>query len=591
MEIAEKKVSEYKFDVAVIGGGLSGVCAAIASARHGAKTCLVQNRPVLGGNASSEVRMHICGASCSGGRDNARETGIVEEILLESRKRNYYDEFELLDVIMWEKVKFQDNLTLFINTHMHHVETENETITEISCTQLTTETEIKIKAAQYIDTTGDGTLGAYAGAEYMRGSESKTVFGEKYAPDESDDFTMGNTILFKARDMGKKCEFIKPFWALDVTEEMLANRDHSLSSYGYWWIELGGMNSDTIKDYETIKDELMKWAFGIWDHIKNKGDHGAENYELVWVGALPGKRESRRLTGDYVLIEQDLLEGRIFEDAVAYGGWPMDMHIPGGLETPVNEPTQYFQLKDMYTIPYRSLYSKNINNLFIAGRAMSCSKMAFGSIRVMATTGVMGQAAGTAAALAIEKKISPREVNGHLKLLQKRLLRDDAYIHGYRFLDDEDLVMHSEISCSSEIHPCSNVKNGHTRNIGNEINYWESDKIIDSQHIFVKFNKTTKINEIQIRFDSNLTREIRASMSYWASNRQVRGVPRELVKDYRVELILNNETIATEIVKGNYMRFRKHFFNSIESDSIKITVTATNGWTTARIFDIKAFGS
>lgn len=589
MEITEKKLSEYKFDVAVIGGGLSGVCAAIAASRHGAKTCLVQNRPVLGGNASSEIRMHICGACVSGNRNNARETGIVEEILLENRKRNYYDKFELLDVIMWEKARFQENLTLFMNTHMHNVETENEKIAEISCTQLTTETEIKIKADLFVDATGDGTLGAYAGALYMHGSESKTTFGEKYAPDEPDEFTMGNTILFEAKDMGKKCDFLKPFWALDVTEEMLANRDHSLSSYGYWWIELGGMNSDTIKDGETIKDELMRWAFGIWDHIKNKGDHGADNYELVWVGALPGKRESRRLTGDYVLKEQDLLEGRVFDDAVAYGGWPMDMHVPGGLKASVNEPTQYFHLDDMYTIPYRSLYSKNIKNLFLAGRAISCSKMAFGSIRVMATTGVIGQAVGTAAALAIEMQESPRGINKHIRLLQKQLLRDDAYIHGYKFLDDEDLIKDAEISCSSEKHPCINVKNGITRNILNDINYWESSKIIKPQFIFAKFKDTKTINEIQIRFDSNMTREIRPSMSYWASNRQVRGVPRELVKDYKVELLLNNNSVAAEDVKGNYMRFRRHFFESVKADSIKITITSTNGWTTARIFDIKAF--
>ena len=268
MEIKERKISEYKFEVTVVGGGLSGLCAAIASARHGAKTALVQNRPLLGGNASSEIRMHICGAAASGGRDNARETGIVEEILLENRRRNYYEEFEIFDVIMWEKARFQENLTLFMNTHMYDVETANNKIDRILCTQLTSETEIYITSDYFIDATGDGTLGAYAGAEFMRGSESKDAFGEPMAPDEADEYTMGNTILFKAHDMGKKCEFIKPFWALDVTEEMLANRNHTLHSYGYWWIELGGMNNDTIKDYEQIKDELMKWAYGIWDHIE-----------------------------------------------------------------------------------------------------------------------------------------------------------------------------------------------------------------------------------------------------------------------------------------------------------------------------------
>ena len=587
MEIKEKKVKHEKYDVAVIGGGLSGVCAAIASARHGANTVLVQNRPVLGGNASSEIRMHICGASVSGMRDNARETGIVEEILLENRRRNYYDEFELLDVIMWEKARFQNNLTLHMNTHMNHVETVGGSIVSVACTQLTSETEIVISAKYFIDSTGDGTLGAYAGAEYMRGSESRDVFNEALAPEQGDDYTMGNTILFKARDTGGKCEFIKPFWAYDITEEMLANRNHTNLSYGYWWIELGGMGTDTIKDYETIKDELMKWAFGIWDHIKNKGDHGADNYELVWVGTLPGKRESRRLTGDYVLKADDLLEGRVFDDAVAYGGWPMDMHVPGGLEATVAEPTEYFHLVDMYTIPYRSLYSKNIANLFIAGRAISCSKLAFGSIRVMATTGVIGQAAGTAAALASEKGVDPRGVNEFIDELQRKLMNDDAYLHGYRFRDKDDIVIDAKITCSSQRHPCENIRNGYTRNIGNEINYWESGPLMEGQFIKVDFDNAASVREVQLRFDSNLTREIRPSMSLWATNSQVRGVPPELVKDYKVELFLNGKPVGFKEVTGNYMRLNKLSFDSVIADSAKITVTATNGWSTVRIFDFK----
>lgn len=589
MEIVERKLSEYNFEVVVVGGGLSGLCAAIASARHGAKTALIQNRSVLGGNASSEIRMHICGAAASGGRDNARETGIVEEILLENRYRNYYESFELFDDIMWEKARFQENLTLFLNTHMYDVASNNNKIEKIICTQLTSETQINITADYFIDATGDGTLGAYAGADFMRGTESKDTFDEPMAPDEADNYTMGNTILFKAKDMGKKCDYIKPFWALDITEEMLANRNHSLHSYGYWWIELGGMNNDTIKDYEHIKDELMKWAYGIWDHIKNKGDHGADNYELVWVGALPGTRESRRLKGDYVLKAQDLIEGRVFDDAVAYGGWPMDMHIPGGLEASVDEPTQYFHLEDMYTIPYRSLYSVNIDNLFLAGRSMSCSKLAFGSIRVMATTGVIGQAAGTAAALAVEKNVSPRELSNSMDILQKSLLKDDAYIHGVKFIDEDDYIKDSSISCSSEKVPCNNIKNGYTRNIEAEINYWESKEILNSEFIMAEFAEPKIVNEVQLRFDSNLTREIRLTMSLWASNSQLRGVPPELVKDYKVELYSKQELVDSQEITGNYLRFNKLKFDSVLADSIKVTVMATNGWSTARIFDLKCF--
>ena len=589
MEIGEKKSVAVRFDVAVIGGGISGLVAAIASARHGARTALVQNRPVLGGNASGEIRMHICGAAVSGMRDNARETGILEEILLENRKRNYYDEFSIFDMIMWEKARFQDNLTLFMNTHMYDVETSGDSIVTVNCTQLTTETDIRIEADYFIDATGDGTLGAYAGAGYMKGSESSDDFGETIAPAGRDDYTMGNTILFKARDTGRKVGFIKPDWAYEVTDEMLATRDHSQISYGYWWIELGGMEQDTIKDNEEIKDELMKWAYGIWDHIKNKGDHGAGNYDLVWVGALPGKRESRRLRGAYVLKAQDLLEGRVFKDAVAYGGWPMDMHVPGGLKAAGDEPTKYFHLEDMYTIPYRCLYSEDVRNLFLAGRAISASKLAFGSIRVMGTTGVIGQAVGTAAAKACEKGVSPEEVMDYIDDLQLELMKDDCYIHGYRYIDPADRAKDSKISCSSEKQPCINVINGHTRNIGDSINYWESDTLSAPEYIEFGFDKPVPVKEIRILFDSNLTREIRPSMDYGANRRQIRGVPAELVRAYDVILRKDGRDISTVSVNDNYQRLNVHCFNMQEADSVRISVRETNGLSKARIFDVKIY--
>ncbi len=589
MEVNELKTIKANFQVVVVGGGLSGLCAAIASARHGAKTALIQERPVLGGNASGEIRMHICGASASGRYDNARETGIIEEILLENRKRNYHDEFPLFDIVMWEKARFQKNLTLYLNTHMRKVETEKERISRVICSRLGSETELIVEGEYFIDATGDGTLGAFAGAQYMRGSESRDVFEEPHAPEKADGYTMGNTILFSAMDRGRKVGFEKPEWAYDVPEEMLKNRDHSQISYGYWWIELGGMDSDIIKDYEQIKDELLKWAFGIWDHIKNKGDHKADNYELTWVGMLPGKRESRRLTGDYVLREQDLASGRVFDDAVAYGGWPMDMHVPGGLKNHEKQPSMFIFPEKYYTIPYRCLYSKNIGNLFLAGRAISVSKLAFGSTRVMGTTSVAGQAAGAAAAMAVEYGISPRDMNLKINELQKKLMADDCFIPGYRYMDERDLAAKAEINCSSEKHSCKNVVNGHTRNIEDTVNYWESENLTEEQFIRFDLDESRKISKVKLLFDSNLSREIRISMAYNANKNQLRGVPREIVKDYDVELLLAGERVAIKKVENNHLRKNEISFDGVGADSVKVTVHSTNGWPTARIFDVKIF--
>ena len=234
----------------------------------------------------------------------------------------------------------------------------------------------------------------------MYGREDSRAFGEPHAAAKADRYVMGSSILFTAKDMGHPVPFIKPEWAYTFTEEQLKHRAHTEITSGYWWIELSGL-LDPVSDAETIRDELLKVLYGVWDHIKNQPGHHAENYALDWVGFLPGKRESRRLTGDYVLTENDVAASRIFPDTVAYGGWNMDVHVPGGILSEESAPTTYYKFDDVYAIPYRCLYSENIENLFLAGRAISVSHIAFGSTRVMGTCAVVGQAVGTAAALAM----------------------------------------------------------------------------------------------------------------------------------------------------------------------------------------------
>ena len=342
------------YDVVVIGGGMAGICAAIAAARGGARTALIQERPVLGGMASSEMRMHICGADYHMSRKNARETGILEEILLENKYRNPEMNYPIFDSVLWEKVNFQKGVDLFLNTTVVGVRTiEKKKIRCVKAWQMSAGRMYEFTGDYFVDATGDGTVGYYAGAEYRTGRESRSEFGESLAPLVADRYTMGNSLLFQAADRGHVVKFIKPHWAYSYTEEDLRNRDHMDITSGYWWIELGGDRLDTVLDAETIGEELRKTVYGIWDHIKNGASHGAESYDLEWVGVIPGKRESRRLIGEYLLRQADIEQGRVFEDAVAYGGWPMDLHTVGGLLSENADPTVWNDVRKIYTIPYR----------------------------------------------------------------------------------------------------------------------------------------------------------------------------------------------------------------------------------------------
>ena len=602
-----------KYDVVVVGGGMSGVCAAIAAARHGAKTALVQNRPVLGGNASSEIRMHICGADIHGTRLEARETGIIEELLLYNRKVNPQISFSVWDTVLWEKTTMQGGLDLFLNTHVFEAIQENDVIKSVRGVQQTTEKMICFCADIFIDATGDGTLGYLSGADYMTGREGRDVFGEACAPPKSDVVTMGNSLLFTSKDMGYPVPFEKPDWAYTYGEEDLKFRDHREVDAGYWWVELGGDETSTIHDGEVIRDELLKSVYGVWDHIKNQGDHAADNLVLDWVGMLPGKRESRRLTGDYVLTADDLQAGRRFHDAVAYGGWPMDMHLVGGLKGDVEEPTEMFFLDDIYTIPYRSLYSKNINNLLLAGRNISVSHMAFGSTRDMATAAVVGQAVGTAGAMAVREGLFPRDISKDVGRLQQALLRDDCYIPGIVNMDENDLAKGAAVTCSSEetADMCRNIISGPARNIavdpkggrcirhdggardGVDItkNGWISGEISDNDEwISLTFGRKITPAQLRIAFDSDLCHELTPSIEERVLRHQIPGIPSTLVKDFSIGYYADGALLHTETKRGNIQRFNIcEPEKMILCDQIKIVIHATHGDNKARIFEVRVY--
>lgn len=613
----KKKVKNAEYDVVVIGGGMSGICAALAAARHGARTALVHDRHVLGGNASSEIRMHICGASENLAKPDLEESGILHEIMLDNKSRNDYYNFSIWDMVLFSTVKRQKNLTVYLSTAMESCEMgEGSTIRSIDAYQLTTETHWKISGKVFIDCTGNATLGYYAEAEFRTGSEGRDEFGEPDAPGQPNKERMGNTLLFKAVDRGHPVAFKKPDFARTFTEEELKYRTHSAVhgaqikgevdkayvrmtsfstssvDYGYWWIELPGETDDIIDKYEQIRDELVSCIYGIWDHLKNGGDHGAENYDLEWVGMLPGSREGRRLIGDYILNENDILSNRQFEDAVAYGGWPMDIHTAKGLYDFDELPSRVISFDGAYTIPYRSYYSKNISNLMMAGRDISASKMAMGSTRVMGTCAIGGQAAGTAAALCIKYDCNPRGVGEHITELQQLLLKDDAYIPGIRNEDPADLARGAKVTATSaqEGFAPENVINGISRDEDGHRNLWISGEgRAGGETLSLELAEEQPVSEVHLTFDPNFHYPIKITLSRKRQAQQRIGVPPELVRDYTVALWQGDKKVAEQTVTRNVQRKNIVTFPKTECDRITVTVNQTNGSNEAHIYEVRVY--
>ena len=429
----------YKCDLCVIGGGLSGSFAALAAARRGQKVVLMQDRPMLGGNASSEIRMWVRGAR---GRYN-RETGLISELEERNIHNNPYLNHSQFDANLYAMLRENENITLLMNTSCLDAKTENGKIISVTGWQTTTYTLITVTATIFADCSGDSILAPLTGAEYRRGREAAEEYGETLAPAEADTCTMGMSIILAARETDAPVPFIAPSFANkypddscfdgDMGEDIHAQlRDHRVATSGanLWWVELGG-EGDSIYDADRIRDELLAAIYGVWDHIKNHGDHGMENWELEWVGCLPGKRESRRYVGDYVMTEQDVRSGGRFEDEIAYGGWPMDDHNPYGMRKNggSNTASVMIPVDEPYGIPLRSLYSKNIENLAFAGRNISVTHVALSSTRVMATCALIGQAAGEAAAVALERGMTLRETAlKHYKEVQKRLMDSGVFL-------------------------------------------------------------------------------------------------------------------------------------------------------------------
>lgn len=579
----------YDTDLCVVGGGLSGMIAAISAARHGAKVVLLQDRPVLGGNCSSEVRMHVCGAH----GENRRETGIIEELLLDNFYYNRTPSFSVWDAVLYGKVQYQKNITLLLNASVFDVEMDGNTVVAVKAWQGTSESRIRVSAKLFADCSGDGILAPLTGAEYHFGREARSEFNESIAPIEADRKTMGMSCLLQAREYTSPQEFIPFPWAYSFTEgkeALLAGHCVDFTRTNLWWMEVGGeMNS--IDDTEKCREELLRIAFGVWDYIKNHSPDRDRfrNYALDWQGFLPGKRESRRYCGDHMLTQNDVsAEGR-FEDIVAYGGWSMDDHFPDGFYHN-GHSTTYHPAPSPYGIPYRSLYSRNIANLFCAGRCHSATHSAMSSTRVMATTSLMGQAVGTAAAIASANGLSPRGVYEHkLAELQKQLMDDDCWLP-WKTRPVSRLCLDSAIS-SSGGDGAELLRNGTDRPWDGCRNSWQGGTGCSIEY---RFPEECEIKSARMVFDSNLNRKDSSrlnsqsrllNMRYYTKLSDGGFMPPEtLVRGFRIETLDSSgqwNTVCEE--HNNFQRLVKAPVDA-RCLGVRLTPLSTWGTETVNIF-------
>jgi len=459
-----------EFDVVVVGGGSAGLGAAIAAARNGIRVAFIQDRPVLGGNGSSEIQVPPMGW-IGGPEDVVNVTGIAEELYPVQGWTNFADSGHIGELVAKEK-----NISLFLNTRATGVEmVGEETIGAVLALDVQSGRRLRFSSPLFIDTTGHGWIGYYAGAEWRMGTEARAEFGESLAPLDANPHTMGNS-LYRAdfREMGKPEPFETPEWAYqwdspsdfnwpverfkkvvrpEGFDKATRGPGRPVSSTGLkrggaytWFVENGGM-MNTIDDAERIRDELFRIHIGLWGYVKNKDPKGIgpnRNLRMVWLNYVPGVRESRRLMGDYLMTQEDFDEHQSHSDTVAFTDWGIDDHQPHGFFVDGIDAIHVYGGKRI-AIPYRSLYSKNIGNLFMAGRCMSASHMALGGVRVQRPMVATGQVVGTAAVIATRHRVAPRDIYAkHIGELQQTLLKDGCFIPGVKNEDPLDLARKAE---------------------------------------------------------------------------------------------------------------------------------------------------
>ena len=414
MFVPEDALSE-PFDLVVVGGGLAGTCAAITAAREGLVVALVQNRPVLGGNSSTEIRVHLHGKIFLPPWPNlGKLTDLMGPFAGESADvASFYKDQDRLALVQAEK-----NLHLYLSTHVVQADVTTQEdgsrlLTAVYGRHIETGKILRFRGKLFADCTGDGTVGFLSGADWRMGREQKSLTSEELAPEESDGLTMGASLLWNSTETDAETTFPELPWAIPFTEETIRP-----STRGAWNWE-AGFELDQITDIEQIRDIGLRAVYGHWSYLKNHADgkwaERVKNRKLDWVSYISGKRESRRLMGDLILTQQDMTTPILYDDAAVTSEWPIDLHYAEKKNKeafPGQEFRAYAEHVKIapYPIPYRCFYSRNVNNLFMAGRNISVTHIALGSVRVMRTGGMMGEVVGMAAGICRRHDILPRDV-------------------------------------------------------------------------------------------------------------------------------------------------------------------------------------
>lgn len=506
-----------EYDVVVAGGGLAGCLAAVSSARLGARTALIQNRPVLGGNASVEILVPPVGVWPHAKMDplDPRETGLIEEIRTEGNQRP--EEAKLYSGRLERFVSGEPGLDVYMNNHVIGVEMKSpKEIASLLALDVRTGRRTRYPSKLFIDCTGESAVGVAAGAEYRHGREPRSMYNESLAVEQADRKTMGNTLKYESVPTDSEQPFLAPPWVHPFPNcDVFPPGRHPIlgREVGWQWkIELGGTR-DTYADSEEIRDDLLRLIYGLWDHVKNYCPNISEKaavHKLAWVGHVAGKRENRRLIGDYVLNENDIRGQTLFEDRIAYGGWGVDDHYPEGFFYD-GPPASHGLHGIVHSIPYRCLYSKNIDNLLMAGRNISASHIAMAATRVMLTCGIVGHAAGTAAGLCVRHGTTPRALHRErIAELQQQLLKDGAYLVGMGNADPRDLARKAAAKASSEcrlgsgeLMSAANVLDGFARKEADRTHAWAPDpRSAFPQWIELRWDQPQAFNMIHLAFQT-----------------------------------------------------------------------------------------